>query len=204
MARSQSPDYGERRGAMLDSAAELFARAGFHGTSIADLATAWGISKSLLYHYFDSKEAILFEVMREHMHDLNAMAEQCARRGDPEERLRDLTRGFMSLYSGAAARHKVLLNDLDKLPAGLRAEITGDERKLMGLVRATLCELHPQLLQDPARATALTMLYFGMINWTHSWYDPSGPLPPPDLADMVARLVAQGLEGAANPDRASR
>jgi AcrR family transcriptional regulator len=199
MARSQSADYGERRRAMLDTAAELFADAGFHGTSIADLAKAWGISKSLLYHYFESKEAILFEVMRDHMHDLNEMAEQCGRCGDAEARLRDLTRGFMSLYAGAAARHKVLLNDLDKLPSELRAEITSDERKLMDLLRMTLSELQPQLLEDRARASALTMLYFGMINWTHSWYDPEGPLPPRALADMVARLIAEGLEGAANP-----
>lgn len=63
MARPQAPDYADRRQAMLDSAAALYARHGFLGASIVDLAVACGVSKSLLYHYFGSKEDILFEIM---------------------------------------------------------------------------------------------------------------------------------------------
>ena len=60
MARTQAPDYEERRIAIIDKAAELFARRGFMGASVADLAAACQTSKSLIYHYFPSKEDILF------------------------------------------------------------------------------------------------------------------------------------------------
>ena len=50
MARTQAPDYEERRIAIVDKAAELFARRGFTGASLSDLAAACQTSKSLIYH----------------------------------------------------------------------------------------------------------------------------------------------------------
>src|SRR6185437_11202433 len=63
MARTQAPDYEERRNAMLEKAAELYAERGFLGASLADLAASCRTSKSLIYHYYPSKEDILFDVM---------------------------------------------------------------------------------------------------------------------------------------------
>src|SRR5262249_11214860 len=54
MARKQAPDYEQRREAIVDAAAALFARRGFLGASVADLAEACGASKSLIYHYYPS------------------------------------------------------------------------------------------------------------------------------------------------------
>ena len=70
MARPQAADYDDRRQGMLDRAAALYAQHGFLGASIADLAVACGVSKSLLYHYFGSKEDILFEIMSDHVEHL--------------------------------------------------------------------------------------------------------------------------------------
>ena len=50
MARPQSPDYDKRRDSILRAAARLYARQGFNGASVADLAKACRSSKSLIYH----------------------------------------------------------------------------------------------------------------------------------------------------------
>ena len=112
MARPQSPDYDKRREAILDAAARLFAARGFSGASMADLAKACGTSKSLVYHYFPSKDDVLYAVMTSHLDDLVAAAEGAAQSGDAKARLHALTRAFMRLYVGAEDRHKVLLNEL--------------------------------------------------------------------------------------------
>src|SRR5918998_1060964 len=122
MARPQSPDYDKRREAIVGTAAGLYARHGFDGTSVADLATACGASKSLVYHYFPSKEDILYEVMAAHLDSLVEAADDVMRSGDARERLRALALAFMYLYRGAQDSHKVLLNELDKLPPERRAE----------------------------------------------------------------------------------
>jgi AcrR family transcriptional regulator len=67
MARPQSPDYDKRREAIVATAASLYARRGFPGASVSDLAKACGSSKSLIYHYFPSKDDILYDVMAAHL-----------------------------------------------------------------------------------------------------------------------------------------
>src|SRR4029077_16556460 len=117
VARTQAADFGERRATIVEHAAKLFAERGFLVASIADLADACETSKSLIYHYYDSKEEILFDVMHSHVRALLDAAEAITSRGlAPNEALRAITTEFMKHYAGAAARQKVLLNELNHLP----------------------------------------------------------------------------------------
>lgn len=113
MARTQAPDYEERRIAIVDKAAELFARRGFTGASLSDLAAACQTSKSLIYHYFPSKEDILYEVMSSHIDQLVEDTHQVAREGGrAADQFNRLIHAFLRHYMGAASRQKVLLNEL--------------------------------------------------------------------------------------------
>ena len=75
-------DYDQRRGRIVERAARLFARDGFLGSSISELADACRISKSAIYHYYPSKEDILFDVMRSHVVALEEAALDVAGRTD--------------------------------------------------------------------------------------------------------------------------
>lgn len=194
MARTQAADYEQRRETIVERAAELFATRGFQGASVSDLAAACNTSKSLFYHYYPSKEDVLYAVMASHIDALVEAADEVeAAPGEPAQRLDRLVHAFMRLYVGAASRHKVLLNELDNLPAARRAEIVRKQRRLIALVEQLLAELHPPLRQDAARARAAAMLLFGMINWTHTWFSPKGPLSADALADMSLDLLRGGL-----------
>ena len=191
MARPQSPDYDKRREAILRAAARLFARQGFNGASVADLAAACGSSKSLVYHYFPSKEDILQQVMAAHLDALVAAAGEATGAGPPEAKLRALTHAFMRLYVGARDDHKVLLNELDNLAAGPRAEVIGKQRRIIAIVERLVAELRPDA--GPL-ALPLAMLFFGMINWTHTWFRADGPVSADTLADMAVALMLSGLD----------
>jgi AcrR family transcriptional regulator len=195
MARPQSPDYDLRRDAMLRAAARLFARQGFAGASISDLAKACCTSKSLIYHYFPSKEAILLEVMSSHLDALVEAADQATRGGSPEEKLRALAREFMALYVDARDSHKVLLNELDSLAAGPRGEVIGKQRRIIASVEDLIREIRPG---TGSLALPLAMLFFGMINWTHTWFRPEGQVSAGQLADMAVNLVLDGLQGVSS------
>ncbi len=184
MARPQSPDYDKRREAILEAAAHLYARRGFLGASIADLAKAAGTSKSLIYHYFPSKDDILHEVMATHLDALVAAADDATSAGDAETRLRTLTHAFMRLYVGAGDSHKVLLNELDNLPPGRRAEVVAKQRRIIATVEALIVDVRPE-----GPAFPLTMLFFGMINWTHTWFRPEGPVSAEMLAELAVSLM---------------
>lgn len=198
MARTQAADYDERKLAIVEAAASLFAAHGFNGASVADIAERCKSSKSLIYHYYESKEDILYDVMISHVRALEvAAADALAGTASPEQKLRDLTQLFMALYVGAADRHKVLLNDLDYVPKARRAEIVEVQRGLIENVRKLLVEIEPALKRREGAAFAAAMLFFGTINWTHTWYDPKGAVSAEAMADMAVDLTIGGLKRAA-------
>lgn len=188
MARPQSPDYDKRREAILEAAASLFAKQGFPGTSVAELAKACSSSKSLIYHYFPSKDDILYAVMVEHLDALTEAAEAACETGSADDRLRTLTIAFMRLYASAQNHHKVLLNELDCLPPKRRADVVAKQRRIIAAAEEVIAEIAPG-----GGARVNTMLFFGMINWTHTWFDPAGPFMPEALALRVVEIMQRGV-----------
>ena len=198
MARTQAAEYDDRKQAIVEAAAALFATRGFAGASVADIAQRGKISKSLIYHYYESKEDILYDVMISHVRALEDAARAVMVGPDaPQRKLHELTHRFMALYVGAAARHKVLLNDLDNLPKARRAEIVAVQRRLIETVQKLLVEIEPALKRKSGASFAAAMLYFGTINWTHTWFNPSGPVSAGALAEMAVDLTLGGLAKAA-------
>jgi AcrR family transcriptional regulator len=196
MARPQSPDYDKRRDAIVAAAARLYAKKGFKGASVANLAEACRTSKSLIYHYFPSKEDILHDVMASHLELLAEAAEAAvsSKEEEPRKRLRVIAHSFMRLYSGAADRHRVLLNELDNLPAERRADVVAKQRRIIALVEGEIRQVRPDLASGD-QAPALTMLFFGMINWTHTWFKADGQMPAEALGDLAVDLMLKGLAG---------
>jgi AcrR family transcriptional regulator len=192
MARTQAADYEERRIAIVDKAADLFAIRGFKAASVADLAAACNTSKSLIYHYFPSKEDILYEVMSSHIDQLVEDTNEVARQGgSAEHQFGKLIHAFLRHYMGAASRQKVLLNELAHLSDAQRQTIVEKQRQVIEVAQKLLVALTPSLAGDPVRARVQTMLLFGMINWTHTWYDPDGIVKLDELAEMVLDAVVK-------------
>ncbi|MBL4811043.1 MAG: helix-turn-helix transcriptional regulator, partial [Rhodobacteraceae bacterium] len=67
MARTIATDYADKRRAILRAAARLFADEGFNKASMANVATACGISKANIYHYYPSKTSLLFDMLESHL-----------------------------------------------------------------------------------------------------------------------------------------
>ena len=193
MARPQSPDYDKRRESILRMAARLYARQGFNGASVSDLAKACRSSKSLIYHYFPAKDDILYQVMAAHLDALVAAAREATRSGSPEEKLRALTLAFMRLYVDAHDSHKVLLNELDNLAPRARGEVIAKQRQIIATVEELIRDIRPE---TGPLALPLTMLFFGMINWTHTWFRPEGRVSAESLAEMTVDLMLGGLNSS--------
>ncbi|MBB5373015.1 TetR/AcrR family transcriptional regulator [Acidocella aromatica] len=194
MARTQSADYDKRRDMIRDVAAELYAKKGFLGASIAAVAEACDTSKSLIYHYYPSKEDILFDVMDTHVQMLVEAAQRVeAEGGAPETRLRHLAHELMRLYNGAQVDQKILLNELSNLPPERRAEIVRQQRLVIDVVDRLLIELRPHLSDNPTLRRPIVMMFFGMLNWTHIWFDPNGPVKSGAIADMATDMFLGGL-----------
>lgn len=194
MARTQAADYDKRREAIMRTAADLYAARGFLGTSVGQIAETGNISKSLLYHYYQSKEDILFDVMDSHVEALLEATKTVLAEDLPApDKIRRLSARLMEAYVEAQSHQKVLLNELVNLPEARRRIIVDHQRWLLDAVDGLVAEIRPELAKDHARLRATTMLFFGMLNWTHTWYDPSGKVKPATFAAMAADSFLAGL-----------
>ena len=191
MARPQSKDFDKRKAGILVAAAHLFAFRGFLGASVSELAKLCNTSKSLIYHYFPSKEDILYGVMSKHLDDLLLVAEAENEADEPRARLRERTRDFMRLYVDAADFQKVLLNELDNLLPNRRADIVERQRRIIDITRKDITEI----AETTEHAMPRTMLYFGMINWAQTWFKADRTLSTQDFADLAVDTLLDGIDG---------
>ena len=126
--------------------------------------------------------------MASHVDQLEGdVAEALAEGTSPADRLSLLVHRFMRHYVGAASRQKVLLNELDSLPTAKRKAIVLKQRGIVDAVTSLLAKVDGN--EDAAVLRVRAMLLFGMINWTHTWYDPRGKLKPDEVADMALSLI---------------
>lgn len=193
MARTRSADYDNIQESIINHAAAIFAKRGYAATSIGDIAKACGCSKSRLYHYFDSKEALLHDMLAAHVEGLLSRCRKSIYGvQDPKQRFLQLISMFLEVYAVSRDRHIVLLTCLDALPPEKRNELVAKQRELIAYVRDILLQLRPDLAEDPVIAQVDTMLFFGMINWTYTWYHAEGALAPEQLAERAVEMFVNG------------
>jgi hypothetical protein len=89
------------------------------------------------------------------------------------------------------------VEDADHLSDEGRAEVRRLERKLVDMLERLLHEINPSRFGDRAGATAHAMLIYGMLNWTYTWYHPTGRLSLGALADQATELCLHGIDGIA-------
>jgi TetR/AcrR family transcriptional regulator len=195
MARTRAVDYDEKRDAILKRSARIFADGGFERTSMSSVAAACGVSKPLLYHYYDSKDAILFDIIRGHLQELvDAVEAADDPRAEPEQRLRALVGALLDCYRDADAAHKVQINGLSSLPQDWQDELKGLERELVRVFADALKAAVPAL-DDGRLLKPVAMSLFGMLNWHYMWFRPEGPVSREEYADIATGIILNGARG---------
>lgn len=199
MARTKAPDHETQREQILELAAAKFAQTSYPSTSMADLAAASGTSKARLYHYYESKEAILFDLLDRYTKRLMLIiveVEGASQRRALSERecFADLVRAFLAEYETSHSRHVALLNDVKYLEEAQREIILDRQRDIVAAFARQLAHAYPKRATTDNQ-TALTMMVFGMINWTFTWLKPGGKLGYREFAEQVVDMLEHGLTG---------
>jgi len=192
MARPRATTYAGQRAVILAAAASVFAQRGYTAATVQQVASAGGVSKATVYHYFHDKEQLLADVATEHVGRLaQLVAEVTAQHLPAEAHLRLLILRFMQAYAGAADAHRVLTEDVRFLGPQARAAVEDAQRRVVLAFAQAVAAVRP----DAASAwhKPLAMLLFGMINWTFTWLHPEGPLNHERLAPVVVELFMGGL-----------
>lgn len=199
MARPRSADHGIKRRAILDRCAKLFAQSGYDRTSMAEVAAACGVSKALLYHYYASKETLLFDVLSVHLQELLDATHAVDTSLPPRERLRALVGALLDAYRDADQQHKIQINEMSKLPPERLKVLIGMERELVAIFADAIAQVLPAIGRSKTLLKPVTMSLFGMLNWHYMWFREGGTMSREDYADLATTLLIEGAQALSAP-----
>src|SRR5271169_4466289 len=185
----------DSRQEILRTAARLFQQRGYDATSMNDVAAALKLSKGGLYHHFQSKDEILFEIMN---HAMELTQERvigpASTIADPVERLRALIRLHIEVVLSPRDREiTVMLHENHPLPPALRKRINHRKKEYVHFVENLIAEVQQTSEAKSSvspRAAAFALL--GMINWIYQWYKPEGNLQAHNLIPQFTDLLLGG------------
>ncbi|MCA2014422.1 TetR family transcriptional regulator [Pararhodobacter sp. CCB-MM2] len=194
MARTRAADFEDKQRAILSSAASVLAEQGMDKASMAQIAVQAGVSKALLYHYYPGKDALIFDIIRTHLTELDeALSAADAPEAEPRSRLRGLVGAVLECYRDADNYHKVQLNGTQTLPPEQKDEIHAIERRIVRRFSDALRAVRPEL--PAAMLMPVTMSLFGMVNWVYMWFRDGGALTREGYADIATALILDGIGG---------
>jgi AcrR family transcriptional regulator len=196
VARTRAIDYDTSRDAILANAVQAFAQSGYPSATMAELARTCGTSKAGLYHYYPSKEALLFDSLDRYTKRLIGLTEDTIAAGNlPIQSLRLLISRFLAEYRTSRDFHMALLHDVKFLPLEQQALIKGQERQVVDYFADTIEASFPQVI-TAANKKPLTMSLLGAMNFTFAWLREDGAISYEQYAQWVTELWLTGLSHA--------
>ncbi len=179
---------------ILAESARLFNRRGYHGTSLTDIARAFGVTKAALYYHVKSKEDIVFRCYQRVLDlGMEGLDHAHAQAASPEEELtlalRYYIKGLTDQWSGAVVllgeralsprQHARILRRRDEYERRIRDII----RK--GITAGVFMPYDPQLVG---------FAILGAVNWILKWYNPGGERSAKEIAEVLSSYLVRGLQ----------
>ena len=190
----RSAKWQERREAIVDTSAQVFARRGYHATGIAELCEVNGFGKGAFYYYIGSKEELLAAILDRVMEEVMLGADRGAEAGgSPSAQLAMLGDELLDVIHRYPDHVWVFLHEFPAL-TGERAEQfrlrrREYERRVEAVLRAGIDS--GEFRDVDPRLTALAWL--GMHNYTYLWLKPGGSVSARDVAKPFAEIFVRGI-----------
>jgi AcrR family transcriptional regulator len=187
--------YTARRSAIMDAAAAVFRTQGLARTSVDDIARAAGVDRATLYYYVGNKDELFGELVAGAVVRNIELAEAIAARDEPpEEKLRMLIADVMTSYAQFYPHIYVFLReDPETMSSKVGLDLPDLQRRfdraLTSIIREGI-DAGAFRSDVPPRLAAYGVI--GMLNWTHRWFQPNGPV---DVDDVVGAFVTLAVDG---------
>ncbi len=179
---------------ILDAAAQVIRQKGFHGASMSDIAESVNLQKASLYHHVSSKQGILLELLDRSLGMLTEHIAAVSKKNLPaDQKLRQMIRAYLKALAENSDLSAVLLFEHRSLDKKSHARHVPHRDKFEELWRDVISEgVRGGIFACPDTGLAVRGL-MGIMNWTLTWYNPSGPKSIEKIADQYADLFLNGL-----------
>lgn len=183
---------------IIASAVELFAEQGFDATTVQQVVDRAQVTKGALYHYFDAKDDLLYEIYHALIGSQTAALERIAGAGlAPADTVRAILVDVVRTTVARLSEAKVFFREAHKLDAERHAAFRADRRRYHEGFR-TVIE-NGQASGDFAAVVppdTVVQIAMGVVNQLPVWYRPDGAKTPEQLGDEIADFVLAALRPA--------
>jgi len=204
MPAPEESRFDRRLAEILDHATTVFCDKGYEGASMRDLSRASGMSLAGMYHYFGSKERLLYLIQK---HTFSTIVDELKKRlegvADPQARVRIFIQNHLEYFMANQSGLKVLSHEDEALKNGFNSEIAAIKRQYYRICLGLMEDLKRSRRQRFNARTAVMSL-FGMVNWIYTWYNPRVDGTAEELAHQMSAIVLSGVCGANARGRANR
>lgn len=179
---------------IFQKALELFVERGYDNTPLSLVAKETGLSKAGVYHYFDSKEHLLFLLHKSRIEkSLLPLLEKARLESDPERRLTTFLKDYIHMLI-LEPTTQMLVHESKRLLPEHRQKILAYWRKVVSLLTGTIEELKNQgKVPQGLNATFAAFAAIGMCVWTPHWFDKSRTESLGELTDTLTNIFMAGI-----------
>jgi TetR/AcrR family transcriptional regulator, cholesterol catabolism regulator len=179
----------DRRGLILTSAAEMFARKGIGATTVREIADAVGVLSGSLYHHFESKDAIVEEILTGYLDAIQTSYAQVLASGkSAPESLHDLVLTSLQVASDQPGATAIYQNELHYLR---------EQERFTSVQRTWLRVIERGVADGSFRDDIAPRVFYRLIRdavWLSvRWHRPDGTYPTAQLAEDITSIFLNGF-----------
>jgi TetR/AcrR family transcriptional regulator, cholesterol catabolism regulator len=184
----------DKRQEIYEKALELFISHGYDQTPLSLIAKSLKITKAGLYHYFSSKEELLFFIHEQNMKkDLIPIIESAEKITDPKERISFIITKYTESSMTRDPSQKMLIHELSNLAPEHRKIIQKSWRRFFNIIRDAIKELEGSGLCKNINETFATFALIGMCRWTFNWYQPGKKDSAEEVINTYNEIFFKGI-----------
>jgi AcrR family transcriptional regulator len=180
---------------ICQAAAKVFYEKGFLSATLADISSAAGTTKGNIFHFFATKDELLFLILyRYHEIALAQLKQELNSSNSAHEKIYAYIRGFVMGYWEHQVEARLALNERFNLPQKYLEIIKEKEREFVNILRSLVEEILENKSRDRKETTLVVYSLLGMCTWPYRWFDPRGELSPEELARTIYKIFIGELE----------
>jgi len=180
---------------LLTAATRLFAEQGFETTSVQQVVDAAGVTKGAMYHYFGSKDDLLYEIYARVLRVQTARMESAAEAGDPvQDRLHAVAADVVATTAANLDDTVIFFRSMHLLHPDKQAEVRAERRRYHERVRDLIEEgQRTGVFRGDKQAELVVDFFFGAVHHLGTWFRPDGELTGEEVGQHFADLLLDSL-----------
>jgi AcrR family transcriptional regulator len=192
MTQAEEPAVRRR---LVTAATRLFAEKGYENASVQEIVAAAGVTKGSMYHYFQAKDDLLFEIYHRVLTmQIDRLERLAAGPGTPVDRLRAVTVDVVVTTIEHLDDTTVFFRSMHLLEPGKQATVRDERRRYHERFRAVVEEgQRTGLFRTDVSADLAVHFFFGSVHHLHAWYRADGPMNAAQVGNVFAQLLIDGL-----------